>query len=126
VPSLDIFAAYCLYSVAGLDQGKVMHALRLGFFADEISAQAVAAYLQSYFEAPAIKRVSVAERERFAEQRQVVARKDIGATGMHSVIEMSSPTPVRETRLADLSASAIQRSPDDKSLWSRLVSPLKR
>src|SRR5208283_1511534 len=32
VPNLDIFGEYRLYSVAGLDQGRVMHALRLGFF----------------------------------------------------------------------------------------------
>ncbi len=110
VPSLDIFDAYRLYTVMGLIDGKLMHALRLGFFNDDISAQAVGAYLKSFFEAPAIKRVSSAERERFAE-RQVVPRKDVGATGMHSVIEMSSPRPVPEKRLADLAESSSQRAP---------------
>jgi hypothetical protein len=125
VPSLDIFDAYRLYTVMGLIDGKLMHALRLGFFNDDISAQAVGAYLKSFFEAPAIKRVSSAERERFAE-RQVVPRKDVGATGMHSVIEMSSPRPVPEKRLADLAESSSQRAPQEKSIWSRLVAPLKR
>jgi hypothetical protein len=125
VPSLDIFEAYRLYTVMGLIDGKLMHALRLGFFNDDISAQAVAAYLKSFFEAPAIKRVSSAERERFAE-RQVVPRKDVGATGLHSVIEMSSPRPVPEKRLADLTEGTGQRAPEEKSIWSRLVAPLKR
>jgi hypothetical protein len=125
IPHLDIFEAYRLYSVIGIDQGRIMHALRLGFFSDEISAQAVTGYIKSHFEAASVKRVSVAERERFAE-RQVAARKDIGATGMHAIIEMASPTPVPETRLADLRASTGQGQPEEKSLWSRLVSPLKR
>jgi hypothetical protein len=125
VPSLDIFEAYRLYTVMGLIDGKLMHALRLGFFNDDISAQAVGAYLKSFFEAPEIKRVSSAERERFAE-RQVVPRKDVGATGMHSVIEMSSPRPVPEKRLADLAEGTSQRAPEEKSIWSRLVAPLKR
>ena len=125
VPSHAIFEAYRLYIVMGLVAGKLMHALRLGFFADDVSAQAVAAYLKPFFAASAIKRVSTAERERFAE-RQVVARKDVGATGMHSVIEMSSPHPLPERRLADLTAGATQQGPAEKSLWSRLVAPLKR
>jgi hypothetical protein len=125
IPHLDIFEAYRLYSVIGLDQGKILHALRLGFFSDEISAQAVTGYIKAHFETASVKRVSVAERERFAE-RQVAARKDIGATGLHTIIEMASPTPVPETRLADLRASTGQGQPEEKSLWSRLVSPLKR
>ena len=125
IPHLDIFEAYRLYAVIGLDQNRIMHALRLGFFSDEISAQAVHGYIKTHFESATITRVSIAERERFAE-RQVLARKDIGATGMHAIIEMASPTPVPETRLADLAASSGQGPQTEKSIWSRLVSPLKR
>jgi len=126
VPHLDIFDEFRLYSVAGLEQGRFMHALRLGFFESEASAQAVAGYLNCYFESPAVKRVSNAERERFAEQQKVVPRKDVGATGLHAVIELSSPRPVPETRLADLREANGVPVPEDKSLWSRLFSPLKR
>lgn len=125
IPQLDIFDAFRLYSVIGLDGPRILHALRLGFFSDEISAQAVHGYLKSHFDGAAVKRVSIAERERFAES-QVEARKDIGATGMHAVIEMASPTPVPETRLADLQAAANPRPAEEKSIWSRIVSPLKR
>lgn len=97
VPNLDIFSEYRLYSVAGLDQGRVMHALRLGFFSEEISAGAVAGYLGVFFDKPTVKRVSAAERDRFADER-LEARKDIGATGRHAVIEITSERVVRESR----------------------------
>ena len=83
VPNLDIFTVYRLYSVAGLDQGRIIHALRLGFFSDEIAANTVASYLTAFYQSSAVKRVSAAERERFAEQC-FEARKDVGATGQHA------------------------------------------
>lgn len=99
VPNLDIFSVYRLYSVAGFDQGGLTHALRLGFFSEEVAAGAVASYLGAFFDKPTVKRVSVAERERFADQ-QLKARKDIGATGKHAVIEITSERVVRESRKA--------------------------
>jgi hypothetical protein len=97
LPNLDLFSEYRLYSVAGLDQGRVVHALRLGFFREEIGAVAVASYLAAYWEKPTIKRVSLAERERFADQR-VEARKDVGATGKHAVIEITDELVARRRR----------------------------
>jgi hypothetical protein len=97
VPNLDIFGEYRLYSVAGLDQGRVVHALRLGFFREEVGAVAVSSYLAAYWDNPAIKRVSLAERERFADQR-VEARKDVGATGRHAVIEITDELVARRKR----------------------------
>jgi hypothetical protein len=93
VPNLEIFDAYRLYSVTGPDQGRIIHALRLGFFSSETAAQSVARYLTTYFTTPTIRRVSIAEHERFAE-RLVTAGKDIGASGMHAVIELAgTPAP---------------------------------
>jgi hypothetical protein len=109
VPNLDIFSEYRLYSVAGLDQGRVVHALRLGFFREEIGAVAVASYLAAYWDKPTIKRVSVAERERFADQR-VEARKDVGATGRHSVIEITDELVARRRR--STKAQATNKTPD--------------
>ena len=97
LPNLDIFNEYRLYSVAGLDQGKVMHALRVGFFADEVAAAAVASYLAAFYAKPTIKRISMAERDRFSDQR-VEARKDVGATGRHAVIEITNERVVRGKR----------------------------
>jgi SPOR domain len=97
VPNLDIFSEYRLYSVAGIDQGRIVHALRLGFFREEIGAVAVASYLAAYWDKPTITRVSLAERDRFADQR-VEARKDVGATGRHAVIEITDELVARRRR----------------------------
>ena len=125
VPNLDIFNEYHLYSVVGLDQGRVMHALRLGFFTDDAAAQAVAGYLRCYYEATEVKRVSTAEHERFVDRR-IAARKDSGPTGVHTVIELSTPPPVPTTRLANLSETANRCGADDQSLRPRTLAPVKR
>jgi len=104
VPNLDIFSEYRLYSVAGVDQGRTVHALRLGFFSEEIAAVAVASYLAAYYEKPTIRRVSVAERQRFMDQR-VEARKDVGATGAHAVIEITNELVARYRRTPASSAT---------------------
>jgi hypothetical protein len=123
VPSLGIFSEYRLYRIKGLHQDNVMHALRLGFFGSEPAAQAVAGYLAVFFDAPTITRVNTAERERFSHDH-VKARKDIGETGSHSIIELTSPTPLPKRAEREV-------PPQDKvahkgSLWSRLLAPLKR
>jgi len=97
LPNLDIFGAYRLYSVAGIDQGRIVHALRMGFFSEEVAARAVASYLAAYYDNPSIKRVSVAERQRFADQR-LEPRKDVGATGRQAVIEITNERFVRERK----------------------------
>jgi hypothetical protein len=97
LPHLDIFSLYRLYTVIGLDQGRLVHALRLGFFGEEVGARAVASYLSGFYDEPIVKRVSVAERDRFADQR-VEARKDVGATGRHLAIEITNELVVRERR----------------------------
>lgn len=112
IPNLGIFEEYRLYSTMGLDGDKVLHALRLGFFTDEGAAQAVCGYLRSHFEGASLKRVSTAERDRFAEQR-VKARKDAGATGIHAAIELRSPDLMPTTSLADLTQRASRRRSDE-------------
>jgi hypothetical protein len=103
LPNLDIFRVYRLYSVAGIDQGRIVHALRLGFFTEQTAAGAVASYLAGFYDKPTIKRVSSAERERFAEQ-SLEARKDVGATGRQAVIEITNERYIREKRLGQATA----------------------
>lgn len=121
VPALDIFGQYRLYCVTGLEQDRPVHALRLGFFTSEVAAKAVARYLCPYFPAPAIMRVSIAERERFAD-RLITAAKDIGASGKHAVIELvGTPQPLPEARTT--TAPVQEPKPPDRiaaRLWSRL------
>jgi hypothetical protein len=65
MPRLDIFEAYRLYSVASAGGGKITHSLRIGFFREEIPAEAVAGYLKTFFASPTVVRISIAEHERF-------------------------------------------------------------
>jgi hypothetical protein len=100
VPNLDIFEDYRLYSVTEPEQGRLMHALRLGFFSNQVAAESVARYLAIYFGTPIIKRVSIAECERFAD-KLITAGKDIGASGTRAVIELvGSPMLLPEGRIA--------------------------
>jgi SPOR domain len=102
VPNLDIFSVYRLYCVAGIDQGRILHALRLGFFTEEVAAAAVASYLAEFYDKPIVKRVSAAERNRFVDQR-FEPRKDVGATGKHAVIEITNERYIRERRATAVS-----------------------
>ena len=49
MPHLDIFEVYRLYSVASAGGGKIVHSLRLGFFREVVSAEAVSGYLKTFF-----------------------------------------------------------------------------
>jgi hypothetical protein len=120
IPNLDIFEAYRLYVVSGLTEEGIKHALRLGFFTSDVAAEAVAGYLKAYFEKPEIKRVSLAEHDRF-QDRRVAARKDVGATGTHKAIELTSRPPLPERRAKIEVTTAKQPNASTPSLWSRLL-----
>jgi hypothetical protein len=67
MPRLEVFAAHRLYAIAAKQADSTMHyALRLGFFADETSAEMTCGHLRTFFSSPAIVRVSTAEQSRFA------------------------------------------------------------
>ncbi|MFC4309607.1 hypothetical protein ACFPN2_11000 [Steroidobacter flavus] len=70
LPHLDIFEAYRLYSVATAGSGKIVHSLRLGFFKEAVSAEAVTGYLKTFFASPSVLRISVAEQARFKDAPQ--------------------------------------------------------
>jgi hypothetical protein len=121
VPDLDIFDEYRLYCVRASDEEPNLHILRVGFFSSEVAAQAVASYLAAYFPAPKLKRISVAERERFAEGL-VAARKDVGASGRRTDVEVVSPRSLPEPRVhAEALTPKECAAPKAHSFWSRLV-----
>ncbi|HEY1312575.1 MAG TPA: SPOR domain-containing protein [Steroidobacteraceae bacterium] len=97
LPNLDIFRVYRLYCIAGIVDGRIRHALRVGFFAEQPAAVAVAGYLAAFYDKPVIKRVSATERERFAE-KSLEPRKDVGTTGKQAVIEITNERFVRAAR----------------------------
>ncbi|MFO7304138.1 MAG: SPOR domain-containing protein [Gammaproteobacteria bacterium] len=93
MPHLDIFEAYRLYSVATAGSGKITHSLRLGFFREEVSAEAVAGYLKAFFSSPTVIRVSVAEHERFKNAK--LPTRPAPAAKKDNVIELESARNVR-------------------------------
>jgi hypothetical protein len=96
VPNLGLFEEYSLYLVMGPEQDRLTYALRLGFFSSAVAAAAVVRYLSGYFPTAMIKRVSIAERERFAD-KIITAGKDIGADGKRLNIEIVT-APMRRSR----------------------------
>ena len=98
LPHIDIFDEYRLYSISGIDQGRFVHSLRLGFFSSETSAQFVAGYLRSYFESAEIKRVSIAEHDRFAERKAKSEKADSTQTSSQAAEQRSRTTESRNAR----------------------------
>ncbi len=94
MPRLDIFEAYRLYSVATAGSGKIVHSLRLGFFKEAVSAEAVMGYLQTFFGQPSVMRISVAEHARFKDPPSI---KKPAAPPVHEakVVELSNARAAR-------------------------------
>ncbi len=112
MPHLDIFEAYRLYSIATAGSGKIVHSLRLGFFKEAVSAEAVCGYLKTFFGAPSVLRVSIAEFTRFKdstplrraapESAKVIDLEQRAPRAAPSVptVTMEVPTPRSETPAA--------------------------
>ena len=90
MPRLDIFEAYRLYSVATAGSGKIVHSLRLGFFKEAVSAEAVSGYLKTFFGSPTIMRISVAEHARFKDPPS--AKKPTAPAHEGKVVELNHCT----------------------------------
>ncbi len=93
MPRLDIFEAYRLYSVATAGSGKIVHSLRLGFFKEAVSAEAVSGYLKTFFGSPTIMRISVAEHARFKDPPS--AKQPTAAAHEGKVVEFNHARTAR-------------------------------
>lgn len=89
MPHLDIFEAYSLYSVATAGSGKIVHSLRLGFFKEDVSAEAVTGYLKTFFASPTVIRISVAEQARFKDAPQP-RRAEAAEEPKSNVVELNN------------------------------------
>lgn len=111
MPHLDIFEAYSLYSVATAGSGKIVHSLRLGFFKESVSAEAVAGYLKTFFASPTVLRISVAEHARFKDAPQ--PRRPEPEEPKNNVVELSNAranrAPVVPTVTMEVDTSATGR-----------------
>jgi hypothetical protein len=93
MPRLDIFEAYRLYSVATAGSGKIVHSLRLGFFKEAVSAEAVMGYLNTFFGSPSVMRVSVAEHARFKDAPST--RKPAAPAQEAKIVELNNARGAR-------------------------------
>jgi hypothetical protein len=93
MPRLDVFAAHRLYAViTGRKDNGFRYALRLGFFPDEESAQAVCQELSAFFAAASIVQVSAAEHARFV-QAPAARPKPASVTTPTPTVPVAPPVP---------------------------------
>jgi hypothetical protein len=124
VPRLDLFDLYSLHCDVRFENGTVRHALRLGYFKDLSTAKTVAHYLSSYFDSPEVVLLTAAEHARSL-RLKLVALKDVGASGQHAVIELSTPPPTSPRTQPSPVRSGHTETSTTRSLWSRLLDPLQ-
>ena len=125
VPQLDLFDVYHLYCVRKAAGCEIQHSLRVGYFKEPGTAKAVATYLARYFSDPLVIQVDAAEivsslRAKF------LPRKDIGATGQHAAVVLATPAAVTGQRPPKVTAPSADHGTAARSLWSRLLEPLRR
>lgn len=100
MPRLEAFVAHRLYAIVGKQGNVQQFALRLGFFPDTESAQAVCEGLSNYFASPSVVRVSDAEQARFVQAKAQAPRA--------TVQKPAAPrTPAAPTHIAPHPAPAI-------------------
>ena len=121
LPHIDIFDEYRLYSVSGIDQGRFLHSLRLGFFSSETSAQFVAGYLRTFFESAVIKRVSIAEHDRFADRKAKSEKTESGETTSEPAAGQRASAAEPRNSGAGARAAASNGSGDDSGSNPRPV-----
>ena len=107
MPHLDIFEAYRVYSIANAGSGKIVYSLRLGFFREEVSAEAVTGYLRTFFPSPTVIRISTAEQARF---KDAPAPKATAAQAEGKVIELNHARD-RKPTIPTVTMEVTDRSP---------------
>lgn len=145
MPRLDAFSAHQLYSLVAKHEKGTWHALRLGFFPDERSAEKTCEHLRTYFSAPTAVRVSAAEQTRFApsEAAKVKAAQKPAAPEKPAPVPAAAPRPpvaaarveeigwetktrknktlaqelLEEAREMKLASSGKKRAPEQRKSW---------
>ncbi len=124
IPLLDIFDVYRLYCDVGNENGRVRHALRVGFFKDTATAAAVAKYLAFYFDEPRVLKLGNVRKARSI-HLAFKPLKDIGTSGRHAVIELTGERPAHKNNpvVSPAAAPAVpQPKAAPRSLLSRMLS----
>jgi hypothetical protein len=124
VPQLAIFSAYRLYGAEGNREGRRWYGLRLGFFADSVSAQQVANYVRSEFSSVSVVPVSAGERERATRSTArplPAAKSEERNHGMQFIDEVLTDTATSGSRPA-LDASPAKAPADAEAAWAAAAS----
>jgi hypothetical protein len=108
MPHLDIFEAYRVYSIANAGSGKIVYSLRLGFFREEVSAEAVSGYLRTFFPSPSVIRISAAEQARFKDAP--APKATVAAQSEAKVIELNHARD-RKPTIPTVTMEVTDRSP---------------
>ena len=114
MPHLDIFEAYRLYSLATAGSGKITHSLRLGFFREAVSAEAVSGYVKTFFPTPTIVRISVAEHARFKERPEPQLEEIVEAPQESNVVALSDAR-ARNAKAPVIPTVTMEVEPTDSS-----------
>lgn len=140
MPRLDIFEAYRLYSIAMMENGSIRHCLRLGFFSEAVSAEAVMGYLKTFFGSPTIERISTAEHERFKDppapkpgvepeiksQARVITMEERRPASIPTINNaIASGRPSANRAAVKASAPAVRTAPSGRPTGKRTVAPNK-
>ncbi|HKU13398.1 MAG TPA: hypothetical protein VJQ52_03330 [Steroidobacteraceae bacterium] len=93
MPRLEVFSDHRLYAViTGRKDNGFRYALRLGFFPDQESAQAICGQLTAFFATPSIVQVSAAEHARFVAP-PAVRPKPPSVTTSTPAVTAAAPLP---------------------------------
>ena len=140
MPHIEAFAAHRLYALSAKHETGTWHALRLGFFPDERSAEKICEHLRTYFSAPTTVRVSAAEQTRFAPSaapvtaqktapvatvtpaapRPAVAAAPVEQTGWQTQTRKNKTLAqelLEEARETQRSRSGKKRAPEQSGSW---------
>jgi hypothetical protein len=110
MPHLDIFEAYRVYSIANAGSGKIVYSLRLGFFREEVSAEAVSGYLRTFFPSPTVMRISAAEQARFKDAPAPKATAVAASKNEGKIIELTQARD-RKPNIPMVTMEVTDRSP---------------
>ncbi len=123
IAKLAIFEAYTLYKVQVDRAGRRWYGLRLGFFADPVSARQVALYARSDFSAAAVVPVSDRECDRAAQAAVKELPEALAAA--RADVEMELIDVPRTARKSDLD-SALAPAAKPKPVTAARTAPASR
>ncbi len=121
MPHLEVFESYRLYTVRGRQDDGNLFALRLGFFSDDISANALCGYLKTFFAFPTVLRISAAEHARFAPPADAPKVAAASRATKAPVAATPAVAPAPQPKAPPVAVSSPRSAGTNKSLAEQLL-----